>query len=68
MPLQDIHLAVILPIVAIQLILIVIALTDLTRREPTAVRGAKFLWVFVIVLGNLLGSIVYFVIGRRNDA
>lgn len=68
MQLQDINLAVIMPIIAIQFILIVIALVDLTKREPMAVRGAKFLWVFIIVLGNLLGSIVYFVFGRRNDA
>jgi len=65
MKLQDINLAVILPLVVIQLILMVIGLVDLSRREST--RGPKLLWVFVIILGNILGSIVYFTVGRRSE-
>lgn len=66
MQLQDINLAVMLPIVVIQLILMVIALVDLYRRETT--RGPKLLWVFIIVLGSILGSIVYFTVGRKSES
>ncbi|WP_419875895.1 PLD nuclease N-terminal domain-containing protein [Candidatus Pristimantibacillus sp. PTI5] len=66
MQLQDLNLAVILPIVVIQLILMIIALVDLVRREST--RGPKLLWVFVIFIGNILGSIVYFTVGRKSEA
>ncbi|MEX2460852.1 MAG: PLD nuclease N-terminal domain-containing protein [Paenibacillaceae bacterium] len=65
MQIQDINLEVLLPIIIIQLILMVIALVDLSKRETT--RGPKLLWVFVIVLGNILGSIVYFTVGRRSE-
>lgn len=66
MQLQDLNLAVITPIVVIQLILMVIALMDLYRRETT--RGPKLLWVFIIVLGSILGSIVYFTVGRKSES
>ncbi|MGO4501013.1 PLD nuclease N-terminal domain-containing protein [Paenibacillus sp. 2RAB27] len=66
MQLQDLNLVVILPIVVIQLILMNIAFVDLYRRETT--RGPKLLWVFVILLGNILGSIVYFTVGRKSES
>ena len=53
-----------IPIVLIQLALMVVALVDLARRERT--RGPKWLWVLVIVFANLLGPIVYFVLGREE--
>jgi hypothetical protein len=56
---------VILPLILIELILIVIALVDLTKSEKT--HGPKLMWVLIIVLGNLLGTIAYFIFGRRNS-
>ncbi len=53
----------ILPIVGLQLILIVIALIDLKRIEET--QGPKWMWALIIIFGNLIGPILYFVIGRR---
>ncbi|WP_188207308.1 PLD nuclease N-terminal domain-containing protein [Alkalibacillus aidingensis] len=52
-----------LPIIILQFILIIIALIDLKRVEAT--RGPKWLWVLIIILGNLAGPIIYFIIGRR---
>jgi drug/metabolite transporter (DMT)-like permease len=54
----------IIPIVLLQLILMIVALLDLIRREKT--RGPKWLWAIVIVLGELIGPIVYFIFGREE--
>ncbi len=63
--LQEINWAIILPIIIIQLILTIIAIIDLIRIEKT--NGPKVLWALIILFINLVGPILYFVIGRRND-
>lgn len=57
-------LLLIIPIVALQLILMIAALVDLAKREHT--RGPKWMWVLIIVLGELIGPIVYFIVGREE--
>ena len=63
--LQQINWAIIMPIIIIQLVLMIVAIIDLVRIEKT--NGPKVLWVFIILFINLLGPILYFVIGRRNN-
>ena len=41
---------------------VVVALLDLARRERT--RGPKWVWVLVIVFINIIGPILYLVLGR----
>ena len=53
-----------IPILIIQLILIVAALLDLSRQSAT--RGPKWLWVVIILFVNMIGPIVYFVLGRED--
>ena len=53
-----------IPILLLQLVLIVVALIDLARRERT--RGPKWLWALIIVFVNLIGPIIYFVVGREE--
>lgn len=53
------------PIIVIDVILIIVALVDLIRIEHT--RGPKWLWALIILLINLFGPILYFVLGRRNN-
>ncbi|WP_425467625.1 PLD nuclease N-terminal domain-containing protein [Psychrobacillus soli] len=55
----------ILPLVVIQFILMLVAIIDLIRVSNT--NGPKWLWALIIVLGNLIGPIIYFIIGRRNE-
>ncbi|MDW0118276.1 PLD nuclease N-terminal domain-containing protein [Sporosarcina thermotolerans] len=55
----------ILPILVLQLILMAVALIDVIRRKQT--NGPFIMWIFIILLGNLLGSILYFIIGRRQE-
>jgi hypothetical protein len=53
-----------IPVILLQLGLMIVALIDLIRRERT--RGPKWVWALVIVLVNLVGPIVYFVVGREE--
>ncbi len=53
-----------IPIVLLQLGLMVFALVDLIRRERT--KGPKWGWALVIILVNLIGPIVYLVVGRED--
>lgn len=49
----------------VQIGLQVAALIDLVRRpEERVVSGKKWLWALLIVFGQIIGSILYFAIGR----
>jgi len=54
----------IIPLVLLQLTLMIVALVDLARREKT--RGPKWMWILVIVFGELIGPIIYFIFGRQD--
>ncbi|OCS86598.1 PLD nuclease N-terminal domain-containing protein [Caryophanon tenue] len=56
-------LLLIAPLFIVQIILMVIALLDL--RKVAATRGPKWMWVLIIVFINMVGPILYFVIGRK---
>lgn len=52
------------PILILQLILMVVALVDVIRHQRT--NGPFIMWLFIILLGGIIGSIVYFIFGRRQ--
>ncbi|HRQ36705.1 MAG: PLDc_N domain-containing protein [Anaerolineae bacterium] len=56
------YIPLLIPILLIQLALVIAALVDLIRREKT--KGPKWLWVLIILFFNMIGPIVYFVVGR----
>jgi len=62
---DGINIAVLAPVLIINLILIIVAVIDLIRIENT--RGPKWLWAIVILFVNLIGPVLYFIVGRRND-
>lgn len=56
-------------VLLIELALIVTALVDLVRRPLDQVTlGNKWVWVAIIVLVNLIGPILYLVVGRKPAA
>lgn len=63
MTLSEIPWGLVAPILILQFILIVVALIDLVRIDAT--NGPKWVWAIVIVLGNLIGPIIYFAVGRN---
>ena len=54
------------PVILIQLGLIVFALRDLLRPERQVRGDSKLMWGLIIVLVNLVGPILYFLVGRRE--
>ncbi|MCA1063018.1 PLD nuclease N-terminal domain-containing protein (plasmid) [Cytobacillus spongiae] len=63
--LQSINWGIVAPVILIQLILMVTALVDLIRIKET--NGPKWLWVLIILLINIIGPVVYFIFGRRQN-
>ena len=55
-----------IPLVILQLGLMVAGLFDLTRTERRVRGGSKLLWGLVIVLGQMIGPLVYFFFGRED--
>ncbi|MBE0476506.1 MAG: PLDc_N domain-containing protein [Coriobacteriia bacterium] len=57
-------LPLLLVLSALQLALQVAALVDLLRRPHVTLGDRKWLWGAIIVFGQLIGSILYFALGR----
>ncbi|MCM3636144.1 MULTISPECIES: PLDc N-terminal domain-containing protein [Bacillales] len=55
----------ILPILVLQLILAVVALIDVIRNQRT--NGPFIMWIFIILLVNIVGPILYFIFGRKQS-
>jgi hypothetical protein len=52
---------------AVELVLTSVALVDLARRSPAAVRGPKVMWVAGCVV-QPVGPIAYLAVGRRSTS
>ena len=59
-------LALLLPILLIQLGLVIAALFDLEKEERRVRGGSKLVWALVIVFLNIFGPILYFLAGREE--
>ena len=59
-------LLLLLPIALIEIGLLVYALVDLLKPERRVLGGSKLLWALVIVLINVIGPLLYLVVGRRE--
>ena len=57
-------LPIILPVIAVGVLLVFIALIDLYRHRKT--RKNVLVWALIILFVNVLGPILYFVIGRKD--
>ena len=60
-------IALLIPIIVIQLGLMIAALIDLERDERRVRGGSKLVWAVVIVFVNILGPILYFIAGREES-
>jgi len=59
-------IALLVPLILVELGLIAFALYDLVRRERVK-GGNKWLWGVLIVFFSLIGPIIYLVLGREED-
>ena len=62
--LEGISWGIIAPIVFIQILLLAIALIDLSKISET--NGPKWVWGLVIIFISIFGPIIYFIIGRKQ--
>jgi hypothetical protein len=65
----DLPMAALLAIgvlLVVQLSLQIVSLLDLSRRA-TVPGGRKWVWVLIIIFGNLIGAIAYLALGRSGD-
>ncbi len=52
------------PVLVLQLILMATALVSCLKQKET--NGPKWLWIIVIVFLNIVGPILYFILGRKE--
>ncbi len=60
------YLPVLLPVIIIQLVLMLTAFVH-ALRHPHYRFGNRIIWILVIVFGQMIGPIIYFVIGRGEE-
>ncbi|CAH1057929.1 PLDc N-terminal domain-containing protein [Paenibacillus pseudetheri] len=61
---EDVNWGLIMPLIILQALLAIIGLISLAKADR--VRGPKWLWIIIIIFGNILGSVAYFTIGRKD--
>ena len=59
------YLPFIVPLIVIQFALLLYALIDLVRRERVK-HLPKWLWLLIILFGEMLGPLIYIILGRED--
>jgi len=59
--------AVLLPLIILQVVLLVAALYDLTRPNRRVRGDSKVVWALIIVFVTTIGPILYFLAGREPE-
>lgn len=57
---------IIAPILLLQIALAIYALVDLRKHDVKI--GTKVMWVFIVIFLSTIGPILYFLIGRKENA
>jgi hypothetical protein len=60
-------IALLIPLIVIQLGLMVLALRDLLRADRRVRGGNKGIWAIVIIFGEILGPLIYLAVGRLDE-
>ena len=60
-------IAVLLPLIILQVVLLVAALYDLTRPNRRVRGDSKVVWALIIVFVTTIGPILYFLAGREPE-
>lgn len=61
---DEINWALIAPVLVLQLILMVVAFIDLSKVKQT--RGPKIFWIIFVLVSGIIGSICYFIFGKKQ--
>ncbi|KXH83772.1 PLDc N-terminal domain-containing protein [Sporosarcina sp. HYO08] len=52
------------PLIALQFILMIVALVDIIRNQRT--NGPMVMWLLIVIFINTIGPILYFIFGRKQ--
>jgi hypothetical protein len=55
-----------IPILIIQIGFQIAALVNLYHQPVENIRGNKWIWAAIIVLGEIIGPIIYFILARKE--
>ncbi|MFS0781651.1 PLD nuclease N-terminal domain-containing protein [Bacillus sp. 1P06AnD] len=56
---------VLLPVIILQFVLMITALVSIWKQPAT--RGPKWIWVLIVLFVNVIGPILYFILGRGRE-
>lgn len=59
------YLPFLIPLIIVQIILQVVALVHLLKHTNYRF-GNKIFWIIIVLLGQMIGPIIYFVFGREE--
>lgn len=62
---MDISWGLFAPIIILDIILVITALVSCLKEENT--NGPKWMWVLIILFINLVGPVLFFVLGRQKQ-
>ncbi|MBN1922136.1 MAG: PLDc_N domain-containing protein [Anaerolineae bacterium] len=61
------YLPLLVPVILVEMGLLIFALLDLLKRPEEQLKGSKTMWLLIVVLVNIIGPIVYFALGRKDE-
>ena len=60
-------IAILLPLLILQVVLLVAALYDLTRPDRRVRGESKIMWALIVIFVSTIGPILYFLVGREPE-
>lgn len=60
------YLPFLIPLVIIELVLVMVALTHILKHQNYRF-GNKLFWILVVIFIQIIGPVAYFVLGREED-
>jgi len=60
-------IAVLLPLIIVEVVLLVVAVYDLTRPNRRVRGDSKVVWALIIIFVATIGPILYFLAGREPE-
>ena len=60
-------IAILVPIVILEIVLLVAALYDLTRPGRRVRGDSKLMWGLIVIFISAIGPILYFLVGREPE-
>lgn len=61
------EIMILLPIMLINIVLLIVALVDIIKREKDSVKGEnKLPWILLIVFFQFFGPLIYLIFGRKQ--